>query len=63
MVGFAMTQIAHLAMIPVLSSSDDERTSLTVIRNSMNAMANILAYVIALISFSYGTNQSKCKLV
>ena len=58
-----MTQIAHLAMIPVLSSSDDERTSLTVIRNSMNAMANILAYVIALISFSYGANQSKCKLV
>ena len=53
-IGFAMAQNAHLAMIPELSSSDDVRTSLTLVRNSMTSLANIMGYIGALIAFSYG---------
>ena len=52
--GFATVQISHLAMIPELSDIDETRTSLTLIRNTMTAFANILAYVAALIVFSSG---------
>ena len=60
--GFSMAQTNHLAMIPELSSSEDERTSLTLIRNSMTSMANIVAYLIAFIAFSHGKNQTNLKL-
>ena len=54
-IGYASAQTSHLAMIPELSPSEELRTSLTLIRNSMTAFANILAYSVALIAFSYGT--------
>ena len=60
--GYSMAQTNHLAMIPELSSSENERTSLTLIRNSMTSMANILAYLIAFIAFSHGKNQSNLEL-
>ena len=60
--GFSMAQTNHLAMIPELSSSEDERTSLTLIRNSMTSMANIVAYLIAFIAFSNGKNQTNLEL-
>ena len=53
-IGWAMVQIAHLALIPELSLSDDVRTSLTLVRNSMTSLANIMGYIGALIAFSYG---------
>ena len=53
--GWSTAQTAHLAMIPELSSSDDVRESLTLIRNSMTAFANILGYVAALLAFTYGS--------
>ena len=52
--GWSTAQTAHLAMIPELSSSDDVRESLTLIRNSMTALANIFGYVAALLAFTYG---------
>ena len=52
--GFAIVQNAHLAMIPELSLSDDVRISLSLVRNSMTSLANILGYVGALIAFTYG---------
>ena len=53
-IGFSMAQISHLSMIPELSDSDETRTSLTLIKNTMTAFANILAFVAALMAFSYG---------
>ena len=53
-IGFSTTQISHLSMIPELADSDETRTSLTLIRNTMTAFANILAFVIAYMAFSYG---------
>ena len=50
-IGFAMAQTAHLAMIPEMSSSDDTRAGLTLLRNSMTALANILAYLAAFVAF------------
>ena len=52
--GWSTAQTAHLAMIPELASSDDVRESLTLIRNSMTAFANILGYFVALLAFTYG---------
>ena len=52
--GWSTVQTAHLAMIPELFPSDDARESLTLIRNSMTAFANILGYVAALLAFTYG---------
>ena len=46
---------SNWTMIPELSSSDDVRESLTLIRNSMTAFANILGYVAALLAFTYGS--------
>ena len=56
-IGFATAQISHLSMIPELSDSDEIRTSLTLIRNSMVAFANILAFLSALIAFTYGKSK------
>ena len=52
--GLATVQVCHLAMIPELSDIDETRTSLTLIRNTMTAFANILAYIAALVVFSSG---------
>ena len=53
-IGLSTSQISHMAMIPELSTSEEVRASLTLIRNSMTALANILGYLAALIAFSYG---------
>ena len=53
-IGAAMLNTSHLAMIPELCDSDEARMSLTLIRNTMINLANILAYIAALIVFSYG---------
>ena len=53
-IGAAVLNTSHLAMIPELCDSDEERMSLTLIRNTMINLANILAYIAALIVFSYG---------
>ena len=42
--GWASTQISHLATIPDISSSQNERTGLTAIRYSMTVASNILVY-------------------
>ena len=52
--GAAMLNTSHLAMIPELCDSDEARMSLTLIRNSMINLTNILAYIAALIVFSSG---------
>ena len=51
-IGFATVQTAHLAMIPEMSSSDDTRASLTLLRNAMTALANVLAYLAAFVAFA-----------
>ena len=53
-IGFTISNTSHLAMIPELCDSDEARMSLTLIRNTMINLANILAYIAALIVFSYG---------
>ena len=53
-IGYAMANVSHLAMIPELCDSDEARMSLTLIRNSMINLTNILAYIAALIAFSSG---------
>ena len=40
-------QISHLALIPGLSSSQNERTGLTAIRYSMTVASNIAVYLVA----------------
>ena len=45
--GWAATQISHLAMIPELTPSQDERTGLTAIRYSATVMSNIAVYLLA----------------
>ena len=52
--GWATIETSHLAMIPELSPSEDARTGLSVIRNSMIAVSNIVTYFIAFIVFSCG---------
>ena len=53
-IGAAVLNTSHLAMIPELCDSDTARMSLTLIRNTMINLANILAYIAALIVFSSG---------
>ena len=53
-IGFPMSNTSHLAMIPELCDSDETRMSLTLIRNCMVNVTNILAYIAALIAFSSG---------
>ena len=45
--GWAATQISHLAMIPELTPSQDERTGLTAIRYSATVISNIAVYLLA----------------
>ena len=45
--GWAATQISHLAMIPELTPSQDERTGLTAIRYSATVMSIIAVYLLA----------------
>ena len=53
-IGYPMSNTSHLAMIPELCDSDETRMSLTLIRNSMINLTNILAYIAALIVFRSG---------
>ena len=53
-IGFPMSNTSHLAMIPELCDSDETRMSLTLIRNGLVNLTNILAYIAALIVFSSG---------
>ena len=53
-IGAAVLNTSHLAMIPELCDSDETRMSLTLIRNGMVNLTNILAYIAALIVFSSG---------
>ena len=53
-IGLAISNTSHLAMIPELCDSDEARMSLTLIRNSMINLTNILAYIAALIVFRSG---------
>ena len=50
--GWASTQISHLAAIPDIASSQNERTGLTAIRYSMTVASNILVYLTA-VSFLF----------
>ena len=45
--GWAATQISHLAAIPDLANSQNERTGLTAIRYAMTVLSNILVYAVA----------------
>ena len=45
--GWAATQISHLAMIPELTNSQNERTGLTAIRYSATIISNISVYLLA----------------
>jgi len=45
--GWAATQISHLALIPELTPSQDERTGLTAIRYSATVVSNITVYLLA----------------
>ena len=53
-IGYPMSNTSHLAMIPELCDSDETRMSLTLIRNGMVNLTNILAYIAALIVFRSG---------
>ena len=53
-IGYAMANISHIAMIPELCHSDETRTSLSLIRNSMINLTNVLAYLASLIALSSG---------
>ena len=44
--GWAASQISHLAMIPELTSSQNERTGLTAIRYSATIASNIAVYLL-----------------
>ena len=45
--GWAASQVSHLAMIPELTPSQDERTGLTAIRYSATVASNIAVYLLA----------------
>ena len=45
--GWAATQISHLAAIPDLAQSQNERTGLTAVRYGMTVTSNILVYLVA----------------
>lgn len=56
--GWASVQISHLALIPCLTSSQNERTGLTAIRYAMTVLSNITVYCIAWIVLGQGSEQS-----
>ena len=56
--GWASTQISHLAMIPELSTDQNERTGLTAIRYGMTVAANITVYLVTWIFLGIGSQDS-----
>ena len=54
--GWASMQISHLALIPGLTSCQNERTGLTAIRYSMTVVSNIAVYLIAWAFFGMSGN-------
>ena len=63
MISWATIEMSHLAMIPELASTEDDRASLSIIRASMVAFANILTYSIASVVFKYGKSKSIVYLI
>jgi len=57
--GWASCQISHLALIPALTSCQNERTGLTAIRYSMTVASNIFVYIIAIAFFGVQSNQGE----
>ena len=55
--GWAAVQISHLALIPALTQSQDERTGLTAIRYSMTVVCNMTVFLVtwAFLGVSGGT--------
>ena len=51
-------QISHLALIPILTSSQNERTGLTAIRYSMTVVSNIAVFLVAWAFFGMSDNAS-----
>ena len=51
-------QISHLALIPILTSSQNERTGLTAIRYSMTVVSNIAVFLVAWAFFGMSNNTS-----
>ncbi|KAI5708640.1 hypothetical protein M8J76_000108 [Diaphorina citri] len=60
-IGWAITQISHLSIIPDLSESPKYRAELTALRYTASVFANILVYVIAWL-FLHGTNTSTIQM-
>jgi len=52
--GWASVQISHLALIPAITSSQNERTGLTAIRYGMTVISNITVYLVAWAFFGMG---------
>uniref|UniRef100_A0A8D8UCT1 Major facilitator superfamily domain-containing protein 12 n=1 Tax=Cacopsylla melanoneura TaxID=428564 RepID=A0A8D8UCT1_9HEMI len=59
--GWALTQISHLSIIPDLSESPRHRAELTALRYTASVFANILVYVIAWL-FLHGSNSSSIRM-
>ena len=51
-------QISHLALIPILTSSQNERTGLTAIRYTMTVVSNIAVFLVAWAFFGMSDNTS-----
>ena len=58
MISWATIEMSHLAMIPELASTEDDRASLSLIRASMVAFASILTYSIGSVVFKYGRSKA-----
>ena len=56
--GWASMQISHLALIPIMTSSQNERTGLTAIRYSMTVVSNIAVFLVAWAFFGMSNNSS-----
>jgi len=56
--GWASVQISHLALIPALTSSQNERTGLTAIRYGMTVVSNLTVYTIAWVVLGQSNSQS-----
>jgi len=52
--GWASVQISHLALIPAITSSQNERTGLTAIRYGLTVFSNITVYVITWVILGQG---------
>lgn len=60
-IGWALTQISHLSIIPDLSDSPKHRAELTALRYTASVFANILVYVIAWL-FLNGTSSASIRM-